>query len=276
VYLHAETNVDWSGRRNTLAPVITPPITGYTGNSTRAVTVPVLDENEKTSWTDNGTGNVETKIWYGPEMDGNGQPAPANYFVVSQAPYTLTPSTSNITINSVTVSVSTAAACYKLELKTTTGSSLASTNGLTTVKSNTFNIGTNKTGSARKVLIVNGVTGKEIGSFNQPVPPNFVLLPIMITYPYDSGGSPNFSIDCPDGTTWSRRNGVQTNYTITDIYGNAITGSCNEFYRYDIEFYWVYGVSYKNGIIISVVDQKMEGFYWYQNMGTLQILCKVE
>jgi hypothetical protein len=200
VYLHAETNVDWSGRRNTLAPVTTPPITGYTENSTRSVTVPVLDVNEKTSWSDNGTGNVETKIWYGPGLDGNEQPAPANYFEVSQAPYALTASGSTSGLGmSVTVSVSTLAAQYSLRLHANTagGSQLATTNGLTTGTSKSFIIDANTGTSQRPVIIVNGVTGNQVGSFSQVASPRFI-----VTSPITKieGDAVNGVVhNCPDG-----------------------------------------------------------------------------
>jgi hypothetical protein len=277
IYFHAATNVDWCARREDLEPVTTPSIAGYTSNSTRLVTVPALDASEKTSWEDNGTGNVETRLWYGPGPDEDGQPDPANSFVVTQAPYKLTPSASEISLTSVKVNVTTAATSYWIDLKAG-DAILATTNGLTTVKSNTFTVDMNKGTSARTVAIVNGVTGKQVGSFSQPAAPELILIgTIHIPQGNENGVS---NLPCPGGYKQLKtpNAGEMTERVVYDINGK-LHADANVVYlcNWDNTFYYTHNAHITKGII--TYDDVYVDYWWgyvYEGWTTIdfRIFCE--
>jgi hypothetical protein len=201
VWLHAQTNVNWYGRRNSDSPVNTPTVTGYMANSTRTVTVTALDVNTKTSWADNGTGNVDTQIWYGYKLNG-GQPAPnaTDYFTVQQAPYTLStnkPANMGELDVSVTVNVTTTAPSYSLVLMVNgTTTEVGRTGWQSSELSPTIDVKPN-TGSTRQINITNGVTGKVLTYFDQPYSRDYRFIGPYSNVGWD--GSVPLGVTCPTG-----------------------------------------------------------------------------
>jgi hypothetical protein len=139
-------------------------VTGYAAGDVLSVTVPARTVESNASWNENAS--VTIKAGYDAQ-NGLAAATPVNY-TITQSPYTRWITVSNIRDNSVNITMHTNAEWIRVRLNADgpTGPLLTGTPNMVDGQLGWFELA--RVTSAHTIILVNDITGNEVGRFEQP------------------------------------------------------------------------------------------------------------